>query len=85
MDAVNVVIGLVIAVVFFAFGSYLGNRRGAHVATDYTLAMVAMTFYVTYGEDWWVDFLDEMAMVKKTEHDAVHALFNEIQKARLAK
>ncbi len=81
----SLITGLVIAVIFFALGSYLGNRRGAHVATDYTLAIVAMTFYVTYGEDWWVDFLDEMSMVRESEHDAIRALFHEIQKARLVK
>lgn len=71
---------VVVAIICLVLGWNYGAKHAAQKATNHTLATVAMTGYVTYGEDWWNDFLDEMKSVSESEQTAIHALTLEMEK-----
>ena len=72
-----------VAIVSFVLGHYFGERSGAQGAANLTMATVAMTAHLTYGEDWWEEFFEEIQRVNETERTSILALaqmLEEVQK-----
>lgn len=66
-------------------GWHFGSQQAAQKATNFAIATVACTAYLTYGEDWWEDFLEEIKTVKESEMPMIMLLIEDMEEAQKAK